>query len=119
MSLREMCSATGLSMTVVFRIVKKDLCMKRRCAKFVPRILTETQKENRVATAQENLDLLCEQDDPEQFMQRIVTGDESWISTFELESKQSSKVWSCKDAKRPKKALPNRSQPKDNGHSFL
>ena len=44
MSLHEMCSATGLSMTVVLRIVKKDLCMKQRCAKFVPRILTERHR---------------------------------------------------------------------------
>lgn len=62
--------------------------------------------------ADDNIKFLCDQEDPEDFMSRIVTGDETWVSTFEMEGKQATSLWSPKGAARPKKALPLRSQSK-------
>ncbi len=54
--------------------------------------------------AQDNVDLLCSKDDPEQFLRTIVTGDEMWVSTYEPDSKQQSSAWLGKNQDQPTKA---------------
>ncbi len=41
----------------------------------------------------DNIKLLCDQPDPEKFVQSIITGDETWVSTYEPDSKQQSQTW--------------------------
>jgi len=48
-----MANALGISYGSVQNILKDDLGMLRVCAKFVPRILTEDQRENRKLIAAE------------------------------------------------------------------
>jgi len=50
--------------------------MRRVSAKFVPRLLTDDQKENRVEISQE---LLANATGNENFLQKMVTGDETWV----------------------------------------
>ncbi len=45
-------------------------------------------------------------------MQSIITGDETWVSTFEAEGKQATTVWLEKGSARPKKARTLKSQSK-------
>ncbi len=104
LSLREICDKTGLKMGVVTRIVKKELKLRQRAPKFIPTELTPEQKESRKDIAEQNIQKLCDSPDPEQFLQSIITGDETWVNTCEQESKQQSSVWLTKDAPRPKKA---------------
>ena len=97
--------------TAVHTILKKDLGFSKLAPKFVPRILTEEQRHFRVQMCQLNLDKL--EEDPD-FMKKIITGDESWVSVLELELKKDSKEWHKKGAyaQRPIKALQNRSTKK-------
>ena len=104
-SLVELSEATGISTHVVRTILKKDLCFKKKSAKFIPRELSEPQKWTRMTVAQDNIDLLCSKDDPEQFLQTIITGDETWVSTYEPNSKKQTQAWLSPDQERPKKAL--------------
>lgn len=53
-------------------------------AKFVPRLLTGEQKENRVSVCMEIKDRLDAHPD---FMAKIITGDESWIYGYDPETK--------------------------------
>ena len=46
------------------------------CAKFVPRLLTDDQREQRQTIAGDLLERSCED---VQFLKNIVTGDESWV----------------------------------------
>ncbi len=108
LSLNDLQDQTGLSRFVVLTILKKDLKLSRRASKFVPKHLSDDQKATRKRICQENLDLLCNQDDPETFLQSIVTGDETWLSTSEPLSKMQNSVWIEKGAPRPKTARPNR-----------
>ncbi len=54
---------------------------------------------------EDHIELLSAQDNPDGFLRRIITGDETWISTFENETKQSSTAWVKKNALHPKKPL--------------
>jgi hypothetical protein len=70
--------------------------MRLIAAKFVPRLLSNDRKEQRVAICSE----LKEQTkkDPN-FISIIITGDESWVYGYDPERKQQSAIISVEDAK--------------------
>ena len=78
-------------------------------AKFVPRLLTEDQRERRVAICQELLDRANE---VENFVNCIITGDETWVYGYDVETKAQSSQWVSKTSPRPKKARQVRSNVK-------
>ncbi len=83
------------------RIVKKELKLRRRAPKFMPTELSDTQRQTRFETCEENIKALCDSLDPEAFLHSIITGDE----TCEQETKFQSSVWLTSKAPRPKKAI--------------
>ena len=66
----------GMNSERAWRITTKDLGMRKICAKMVPRLLNEGQKERRVQVCQDILEKL--ETEPN-LLKRVVTGDESWI----------------------------------------
>ena len=58
--------------------------MCRVSAKFLLHLLTEDQKENRVEISQE---LLANTNGNENFLKNIITGDETWICGYDVETK--------------------------------
>ncbi|UYV63821.1 hypothetical protein LAZ67_2005754 [Cordylochernes scorpioides] len=81
--------------------------MRKVCAKLVPKVLTQDQKELRVLRCQELLDLI--QNEPD-FLNSVVTGDESWMFEYGPESKRKSCAWHTKSSPRPKKARLSKSR---------
>jgi len=75
--------------------------MHRVAAKFVPHLLTEEQKQNRVTISQELLD---RSNTDENFLKNVVTGDETWVYGYDVETKVQSSQWMGKSSPRPKKA---------------
>jgi len=64
-------------------------------------MLTDEEKQNPVDVC---TDLLCRlQTQPEIFLHRIVTQDETWIHHFDLETKRQSMVWKQASPDTPKK----------------
>ncbi len=102
--IRQMAAETNLSTGSVHNIIRKDLDLKKKAPKFVPRILTQEQMDLRVSICRENLKAM---EDP-LFLWSVVTRDESWFSVLEPEQKQQSCQWVHKTDKRPKKALRSR-----------
>jgi histone-lysine N-methyltransferase SETMAR len=78
-----------------------DLNIRRIAAKFVPRLLSNDQKEHRVAVCRELRDQA--RDDPN-FISKVITGDESWVYGYDPETKQQSSQWKSPNSPRPKKA---------------
>ncbi len=105
MSLKELSECTGLLTHLIRTVLKKDLQLRRCCAKFIPRTLTEAQQWTRMTVCDDNIKRLCSSDDPEQFLHRIITGDETWVSTYENESKERTTAWVAPNDLRPKKPL--------------
>lgn len=100
-SVRGLSSATGISRGTVWKILEEDLKMKRKCARFVPHLLTEEQKHFRRTICEQNLTLMRQ--NPAEFLGKVVTGDETWIANYEPETKRQSSCWFLADAP-PKKA---------------
>jgi len=74
--------------------------MRRVSAKFVPRLLTDDQKENRVEISQE---LPTSANSNENFLKNITTGDETSVYGYDVETKMQSSRWMGKWSPRPKK----------------
>jgi len=105
----ELLEVTGVSWSSVQRILTQDLRMRRVAAKFVPRLLTEDQRQSQLAVCQ---DLKRElQNDPD-FLSRVITGDESWCYGYDPESKQTSSQWKTPSSPWPKKIRQVRSKVK-------
>jgi hypothetical protein len=69
-------------------------------AKFVPRILTGEQKQQRVDICEE----LCQiASDDTTFLSRVMTGDEKWIYDYDPATKQLSSEWKSPNSLRLKK----------------
>lgn len=80
-----------ISRTVLYEVVTDRLGYRKFCARWVPKILSETHKTQRMTSA---LDFLTRYDtEGESFLDRIVTGDETWVKYVNPETKEQSKVW--------------------------
>jgi len=77
LTVREIADDCGISVGSWESILTDDLHMKRVCAKFVPRLLTDDQREHRQKIAR---DLFERSYEDVQFLKNTVTGDESWVS---------------------------------------
>src|SRR5699024_10712782 len=76
---------TGISWSSCQRILNEDLHMRRVSAKFVPRLLTQEQKTIRKNVCQ---DLKTEIARDPNFLNKVITGDESWCYGYDPETKQ-------------------------------
>ncbi|GFT31828.1 histone-lysine N-methyltransferase SETMAR [Trichonephila clavipes] len=77
--------------TTLPKVVSEKLKFRKLCARCVPRLLTEEHKLKRMACALDFLDRYHKEGD--QFLERIVTGDETWVSHITPESKRQSMEW--------------------------
>ncbi|GFV80337.1 HTH_48 domain-containing protein [Trichonephila clavipes] len=77
--------------TTLHKVVSEKLKFRKLCARWVPRLLTEEHKLKRMACALDFLDRYHKEGD--QFLERIVTGDETWVSHITPESKRQSMQW--------------------------
>ena len=100
-TVRQVAAEVHLSTGSMHNILRKDLELKKKAPKFVPRILTAEQKALRVQVSRRNLKECA---DP-LFLWTLITGDESWFSILEPEQKQKSCLWLGHGERRPQKAL--------------
>ncbi|KAJ4439236.1 hypothetical protein ANN_07356 [Periplaneta americana] len=80
-----------ISRSLLHEIVTKHLLFKKVCARWVQKNLTPEHKMQRLGAALTFLQQY--HDDGDEFLDRIVTGDETWISHFTPETKQQSMHW--------------------------
>jgi len=81
----------GISTGSVKTILREQLLMRKVCAHWVPRMLDQKMNDCQCELSSENLKLM--QLDWSLFLKHIVTGDETWIHHYDLESKQQSMQW--------------------------
>ncbi|XP_011874818.1 PREDICTED: putative uncharacterized protein FLJ37770 [Vollenhovia emeryi] len=108
-TVREVAVDLNISIGSCHSIFTNDLGMRRVAAKFVPKLLTFDQKQHRINTATELLNSV--RDDPN-LLQRVITGDESWVYGYDVETKAQSSQWKLPHEPRPKKARQVRSNVK-------
>lgn len=98
-TVRDIARMVGISIGSAFTILKKTLKVRRLSARWIPHLLTDEQKQQRVKTARELLKLYPKYD--KNVFNTFVTGDETWVHFFEPQRKVSNKIWATKNAKRP------------------
>ncbi|XP_067131309.1 histone-lysine N-methyltransferase SETMAR-like [Centruroides vittatus] len=106
----EIVEATGISQGTVFSILHKKLGVKKISARWVPRLLSVENKRNRVVDSEAVLALFRR--NPDEFLRRYITVDETWIHYYTPETKEQSKQWvfEGEDSKIDRKG---------DGHGFL
>jgi transposase len=80
-----------VSKSLVHEIVKEKLDYHKLCARWVPKMLTEKHKKNRMGAALTFLTRYSEKGD--EFLDSVVTRDEMWVFHHTPESKQQSMEW--------------------------
>ena len=99
LSVKDIASCTGISEGSVQTILKKCLDLRKVCARWVPHLLTEEQKTQRLKCARELLKTYkaCNS----RVISNLLTGDETWVHMFEPQRRADNKQWKRKDQKRP------------------
>ena len=100
-TIHDLCAEGGIGYGSCQRILTEQLNMHRIAAKFVPRVLTQDQKDSRVAICQELKETVI--NDPTLLL-NVITGDESIVYAYDPETKLQSSQWKSPGAPRPKKA---------------
>jgi len=81
---RELCTELNISCNALEAMVATlEYC--KNCARWVPRMLTQEHKEHRMQVCQDLLNQYEAEGDS--FLDRIITGDETWCHHYEPESK--------------------------------
>ena len=99
--LRSKASEVGISFGAVQTITTDTLGMSKVSAKLVPRMLTDDLKRYRLGISRYLLS--CHEDDPGDFIDQVVTQDETWVHNFDPESKMQSMQWKHTGSPPPKK----------------
>ena len=87
---REVANEVGISIGSCHQILTEKLHMRPISAEFVPRLLTDDQKENRVEISQE---LLANANVNENFLKNIITGNETWAYGYDVETMMQLSQW--------------------------
>ena len=74
----------SINKDTVWSIITENLVMCNVCAKMVPKLLSEDQKQQRVTVCQDIIERL--EEDPD-LLGRVITGDKSWIFEYDPETK--------------------------------
>jgi hypothetical protein len=80
--------------------------MRRVCAKFVLRMLSDDQMECKKTTAG---DLFEQSTQDPSFLGKMVTGDESWVFAYDPKTQIQSSEWHTSSSPRPKKSRATKS----------
>lgn len=96
---KQIASMAGISEGTARKILKHKLGLKRKTARWIPHLLTDGQKRQRVLIAKKLLKMYSNFD--RRLLVDIVTGDETWVHFFEPQRKIDNKVWATKHGRRP------------------
>ena len=90
----------GIPKTTVSEILMQDPGMKHVVAKFVLQLLLPEQKEHHAVVANDLIQTTTNKPD---FLKKVITGDESWVYSYDLERKAQSSQWKSPGSPHPKK----------------
>ena len=102
LTVEQVADAIGLPPSSVHVIITEHLGMHRVVARWVPKLLSDKQKQERVTVSMDCLAMYRAA--PGNFLDRIVTGDEAWFYYYDPETKAQSSEWCVPNEPPPIKA---------------
>lgn len=100
---REIQTSLGIGMSQIRKILHEELWVIKLISRWVPHNLNEEQKAARVTWCQKNLERFNQ--GLSNAVYNIVSGDETWIYSYEPDSKTQSTVWSFVNKLKPAKII--------------
>ena len=100
-SAKSIAEQLGISRKRVGSIIPEDLDMRKLSAKWVPKCLNVDQKRQRCQVSEQHLEFFWH--DPNDFLTRLMTMDETWLYHYDPETKQQSVEWRHSGSPCPKK----------------
>jgi histone-lysine N-methyltransferase SETMAR len=107
LKIREIAERLDLSKSTVHRALHDHLHMKKISARWVPKLLSAVQKQERVRCANAFLELCSGKES--KIINSIVTGDKTMVLYYDPESKRESMEWRYKGEEPPRKAKVSKS----------
>ena len=107
LGVRAVAEEVNLDRGRVRRILREELSMRKVCAKMVPKLLSDEQKERRKELC---LDLLQRIENEPDLLNSIITCDETVVFMCDPETRRQSMQWKSTSSPRPKKARMSRSK---------
>ena len=112
-TIHDLCAEVGIGYGSCQRILTEQLNIHRIAAKSAPRVLTQDQKDSRVAMSGTVIN------DPTLLL-NVITSDESIVYAYDPETKLQSSQWRSPGSPRPKKSMyAKKKQIVDDAHLFL
>ncbi|CAK1581831.1 unnamed protein product [Parnassius mnemosyne] len=102
LKIREIAEIIGISYERTQNIIVNELGFHKVSARWLPRLLSVEQKRTRLTISRDCLQLF--EADADDFLNRFVTMNETWVHYCTLETKQQSKHWRRPGSPPPKKA---------------
>ena len=103
-TMQEIEELSGIHSSSVLNILRERLGLCKICARWVPHLLTDEQKQSQVRLASQVIEKY-DKCDP-RHLEEKVTGDDTWIYHFQPDSKAKNKVWVSSEGDRPVIARP-------------
>ncbi len=104
-SVKALEAQTGIPHSTVHTILKKDLKLTQKSAKFVPKLLTAQHLRQRMEACTMMLNNICHNP---RVLKQIITMDDAWIYAYDPELKSQSSQWLQPGEQRPQKAIRTR-----------
>lgn len=92
LSTRQMSLLLNLPRTSVNRILKEELLLSKVCSVWIPHVLSDSNKADRMAGAKE-LKRFFDNHSEEDLLRLYVTEDETWVLFHGINTKEENKVW--------------------------
>jgi transposase len=90
---------TGISRRSIHKIMHETLGLHKVMCRFIPHRLTEEQKKVRIETCRENLKMW--KDCGTKMIDRIITGDKTYVYYYDAATRSESKLWVFEDETPP------------------
>lgn len=101
-TIKDICCQTDLSYGTVQRILTDKLNMRKVSCRWIPRLLTADNKGQRVRASKKFLAQYRRLGT--EFLDKIITTDETWMHLYDPETKEQSRQWKTPASPQPKKA---------------
>ena len=98
-TVQEIEELSGIHLSSVLKILCEQLGLRKICARWMPHLPTDEQKQGQVRLASQVIEKY-DKCDPRR-LEEIVTGDETWIYHFQPDSKAKNQVWISSEGDRP------------------
>ena len=110
-------ASLGIGMSQIETILHEELGVRKLVSRWIPHLLTEEPKAARVTWCRQTLARF--NSGSSNAVYNIVSGDESWIYSYEPESKRQSTVWVFEGKPNPTKVVRSRSASKKMVTTFV